>query len=120
VLDNEIIKLNLDKPAFDPLSAFLEITRRNLMVGQSEFIDVFDNKKLLKTEIKILKKEKINVLAGEYDTIVVMPLLKSEGLFRKTGEMHLWITDDDRKLPVLFTSKAVIGKFSVVLAEGDF
>jgi hypothetical protein len=120
VLDNEIIKLNLDKPAFDPLSAFLEITRRNLMVGQSEFIDVFDNKKLLHTEIKILKKEKINVLAGEYDTIVVMPLLKSEGLFRKTGEMHLWITDDDRKLPVLFTSKAVIGKFSVVLAEGDF
>jgi hypothetical protein len=33
--------------------------------------------------------------------------------------MHIWITDDDRKLPVLFTSKAVIGKFSVVLVQGD-
>jgi hypothetical protein len=120
VLDNELIKLNLDKPVFDPLSAFHEMTMRNLMVGQSEFIDVFDNKKLWHTEIKILKKERMKVIAGEFDTIVVKPLLKSEGLFRKTGEMHLWITDDERKLPVLFTSKAVIGKFSVVLAEGDF
>jgi hypothetical protein len=119
VLDNEIIKVNLDKPAFDPLSAFHEMTTRNLMLGQSEFIDVYDNKKLWHTEIKILKKERINVLAGDFDTIVVKPMLKSEGLFRKTGEMHIWITDDDRKLPVLFTSKAVIGKFSVVLVQGD-
>lgn len=120
VLNNEIIEFNLDKPAYDPLSGFLAMTKRDLIPGQSEYIDVFDNKKLWQTEVKVLRKEKVRVIAGEFDTILVKPLLKSEGLFQKTGEMHLWVTDDDRKLPVRFESKAIIGKFTVMLAGEDF
>jgi len=117
-LENEVMKLNLDQQAYDPLSAFYEMSKRTLEIGTSEFIDIFDNKELFHTEIQVLKKEKIRVPAGEFDTILVKPLLKSEGLFRKTGDMHLWVSDDERKIPVLFTSKAKIGKFYVKLVEG--
>ncbi|MBI4847622.1 MAG: DUF3108 domain-containing protein [Nitrospirae bacterium] len=109
-----------DQPAYDPLSAFFAMTKMSLEAGQSKFIDIFDSKKLYHTEIQVLKKEKVRVPAGEFDTILVKPLLKSEGLFRKTGDIFIWATDDDRKLPVLLKSKAVIGSFTVELAEGDY
>ena len=119
ILDDESVEFEISKGAYDPLSAFYAMTKAGLIVGQSAFIDIFDNKKLWNTEIQVLGKEKVRVIAGEFDTIVVKPLLKSEGIFLKKGEMHIWITDDERKIPVLFKSKAKIGHFKAVLAEGD-
>jgi hypothetical protein len=119
VLDNEVIEFPLQRQAFDPLSAFYEMSTRSIEVGKSEFIDIFDNKKLYNAEVKVLKRERIHVPAGSFNTIKVKPLLKSEGLFRKIGDIHLWVTDDDRKLPVLMTSKAPIGTIKVMLINGD-
>jgi hypothetical protein len=120
VLDDEVLEFELEKPAYDPLSAFYAITRTGVEIGETSYINVFDNKKFWRTEVQVLKKEKIRVLAGEFNTILVKPLLESEGIFIKTGEMHIWLTDDDKRIPVRFTSKALIGKFTAILAEGDY
>jgi hypothetical protein len=95
------------------------MTRWDLKVGKSVFINIFDNKKVWKTEVQVLRKERIRVPAGEFNTIVVKPILKSEGIFLKTGDIYIWATDDDVKLPVKLKSKAVIGSFTAVLVEGD-
>ncbi|GBD98309.1 hypothetical protein BMS3Abin07_00320 [bacterium BMS3Abin07] len=120
ILDGATSEYYLDKPAYDPLSAFYAITKMPLEVGRSEYIDIFDNKKLWKTEVRVLRRERVRVLAGEFDTIVIKPILKSEGIFLKTGDIYIWVTDDDKKLPVLLKSKVRVGHFTVVLAEGDF
>jgi len=119
IRDNETFEYYSDVPAYDPLSAFYEMTRWDLRVGESVFINIFDNKKLWKTEVQVLRKERIRVPAGEFDTIVVKPILKSEGIFLKTGDIYIWTTDDDVKLPVKLKSKAIIGSFTAVLVEGD-
>jgi len=118
-LDNEKTEFSLDKPAHDLLSAFYAMTKMPLTIGRSEFIDIFDTKKVWHTEVQVLKREKIRVQERDFSTILVKPLLKSEGLFRKTGDMFIWATEDT-KLPVLLKSKAVIGTFTVELAEGDY
>jgi len=117
-LDDEKTEFSFDKPAHDLLSAFYALTKMPLTVGRSEFIDIFDTKKVWHTEVQVLKKEKIRVQEKEFNTILVKPLLKSEGLFRKTGDIFIWAAEDT-KLPVLFKSKAVIGTFTVELADGD-
>jgi hypothetical protein len=119
IRDEDIFEYYFDTPAYDPLSAFHEMTKRDLSVGKSYYIDIFDNEKLWNTEVQVLRKEKVRVPAGEYDTLVVKPILQSEGIFPKTGEITIWATDDDRKLPVLMKSKARIGYFKAVLAETD-
>lgn len=119
ILDEETDEFFFDKPAYDPLSAFYEMTQWDLEVGKSAYIDIFDNKKLWNTEVQVLRRERIKVPAGEFDTIVVKPLLKSEGIFPKVGDIHIWATDDEYKLPVKMQSKAVIGYFTVLLMEGD-
>ncbi len=120
ILEDESMEFELEKKAYDPLSAFYAMTKRSLEIGKSEFIDIFDNEKLWNTEVKVLKKAKVSVPAGEFNTIMVKPRLESEGIFLRKGKIRIWITDDDRKIPVLFKSKALIGSFTVKLIEGEF
>ncbi|NIP40434.1 DUF3108 domain-containing protein, partial [Candidatus Saccharibacteria bacterium] len=42
------------------------------------------------------KKEKITIPAGTFDTIKVKPLLKSEGIFMRKGDVYIWLTDDEK------------------------
>ncbi len=89
-------------------------------MGRPEYIDIFDSKKLWNTEVQVLRKERVRVPAGEFDTIVIKPLLKSEGVFMKKGEIYIWLTDDDKKIPVMIKSKVKIGNFKVKLVEGVY
>jgi hypothetical protein len=120
VLDNERKDFFLEKQAFDPLSGFHEIRKRPLEVGRSEFLDVFDNKKLWNVEVKVLRKEHLKIPSGEFDTIVIKPLLKSEGIFLKKGELYIWLTDDEKKIPVMVKSKVKIGNFTAKLVQGEY
>jgi len=120
IKDDETVEFYFDEPAYDPLSAFYAMTRWNLDVGRSAYIDIFDNKKHWRTEVQVLKKEKIRVPAGEFNTILIKPLLQSEGIFIKAGDIFIWATDDDRKLPVKIKSKVAVGSFTALLVEGDY
>ena len=118
-LDESTREFELDRHAFDPLSGFYEIRKRQLETGRTEYLDIFDSKRLWNVEVKILRKEKIRVPAGEYDTIVINPLLKSEGIFSKKGKIHIWLTDDEKKVPVMIKSKVKVGVIKAKLREGN-
>jgi len=117
-LKNERVEFDLEERAYDPLSAAYEIGRRPLKTGRSEHIDIFDNKKVFNTEVQVLGKERISTPAGEFDTIVIKPLLKSEGVFLQKGEIYIWLTDDEKRIPVMLKSKVKIGSFTAQLSEG--
>ena len=117
VLKDEKAEYELDKPAYDPLSGFYAMTKIPMQVGRTEYIKIFDSKKIFDAKINVLKKENIRVPAGKFDTIVVNPILKTEGLFLRKGKMQIWLTDDDRKIPVKFKSKVKIGSFVAKLVE---
>jgi hypothetical protein len=120
ILDDEKKEFYLDKQAYDPLSAFWAMTKMPLVIGSSKYFDIFDTKKLYHTEVQVLRKEKVLVQSREFNTILIKPIMQSEGIFRRTGDIFIWVTDDDRKIPVLMKSKALIGTFTVELTEGDF
>lgn len=117
VLNDEKAEYELDTPAYDPLSAFYAMSKIPIQVGKTELIKIFDSKKIFDAEINVLKKENISVPAGKFDTILINPILQTEGLFVRKGKMHIWLTDDDRKIPVKFKSKVKIGSFVAKLVE---
>lgn len=119
-LKNENKVFHLEKQAFDPLSGFYEIRKRPLKIGTSEYLDVFDSKKLWNVEVKVLRKERIQIPSGKFDTIVIKPLLRSDGLFMKKGEFTIWLTDDEKRIPVMVKSKVKIGNFTAKLIEGVY
>ena len=60
-------------------------------------------------DVKFLGKETIEVPAGKFDCIIVEPLVKEGGLFKHEGNIIVWLTDDELKLPVKVRTKIVIG-----------
>ncbi|HEU6451754.1 MAG TPA: DUF3108 domain-containing protein [Gemmatimonadaceae bacterium] len=55
--------------------------------------------------VKVLRKETIEVPAGKFNTIVIQPIIKSQGIFAEGGEAQMWLTDDDRHMMVQFKAK---------------
>ncbi len=60
-------------------------------------------------DVKVLGRETITVKAGKFKTVVVEPLVKEGGLFKAEGKIIIWLSDDDRKIPVKVGTEIVIG-----------
>ncbi len=117
-LKNERKDLEITPPVFDALSGFYYVRSLKLSVGQPVYITILDNKKVWNVEVQVLKKEKITLPTGTFDTIVVKPLLKSEGIFSRKGEIFIWLTDDKKHIPVKMQTKVAIGSITATLVNG--
>jgi hypothetical protein len=110
----------ITKQTYDTLSSFYYFRTVPLKIGASYFIDIFDCKKLWNTEVQVLRREEIETPLGRFKTVVIKPILKSEGIFARTGDMYIWLTDDERRIPVLMKSKVKIGSITATLVGGSY
>ncbi len=67
--------------------------------------------------VKFLGRQELEVGAGTFNTIVVEPLVKEGGLFKAEGRIVIWLTDDERKIPIRVNTKVVIGSIDTELRE---
>ncbi len=107
---------------YDTISSLYAMRDREARIGESLLLNVFNNRKNYELVIDILKEEEITVSAGRFSTIKVQPKLKSEGAARKKGELFIWVTNDERHIPVLMKSKVKVGSFTLELkryADGN-
>ena len=111
---------NIGENTFDPLSSFYSVRTLPLVVGKSVYVNIFDSKKIWRVEVQVLRKEKIRTRLGKFDTVVIKPLMKSEGLFNRKGDMYIWLTDDMKRLPVKMQTKVAIGSVTATLVGGSF
>lgn len=107
---------------FDPISGFYYLRTLELVAGNPVYITIFDNRKIWDVEVQVLRKEKITLppTFEPINTIVVKPLLKSEGIFFRKGDVHIWLTDDEKHIPILLKLKVKIGHVTATLVEGMF
>lgn len=102
---------------WDVISGFYYLRTQPLEQGKTAYIDVFDSNKFFRAEITALRNERITAPAtGEVDTMVVQLILKSEGLFQSTGNILIWLTNDERKIPVRVEAKAPVGHVAAELS----
>jgi hypothetical protein len=81
-------------------------------VGQVLEVEAVDDLKAYRLAIKVLAREKVKVKAGEFDCFKIQPILLGEGLFKAKGEVFIWVTADERRIPVKMKSKIFIGAIS--------
>jgi LysM repeat protein len=105
----------------DVLSCFYYYRTLAMEPGTKVVIPVTaDDKKTYALTVEALRREKTQTLAGEFDCIVVRPLLTFEGVFQQKGEVLLWITDDRRRIPVKIRSKIAIGSININLQDAEW
>lgn len=101
----------------DFLSALYFFRTVDIEPGQAMAMANHTNGKNYPIFIKVLRRERVTVPAGEFDCIVIEPVLETTTIFENTGKLTIWMTDDTVRMPVLMRSKVVVGSFEAVLKE---
>ena len=87
------------------------IISRALLFKEEEAIVVptFADNKRHEVHVSLASKEKRNTLFGEKMTLKIHPKMQFKGLYEKSGDTILWLTDDKCRVPVEIHSKIVVG-----------
>jgi hypothetical protein len=119
-LNKEEKQFDVPVSVLDPISSFYHLRTRKLVVGESVYVTIFDSKKVWNVEVQVLRKEKVILPIGTFDTVVVKPLMKSEGIFYRKGEILIWLTDDTKHLPVRVQTKVAVGSVTATLVQASY
>jgi hypothetical protein len=64
------------------------------------------------------RRERIEVGAGSFSSLVIRPSIKANGIFGENGEAEVWFSEDERRIPLKIKSK--FAKFSLNLSLESF
>jgi hypothetical protein len=106
-------------PALDTLSVLYAARAKPFKVGDEFSLDVHSGRDW-PVSVKILKRETIKVPAGKFDCYLVEPYLRERGLFIQKGKkLQVWMTADERRIPVKMKAEIFIGSVSAELTRID-
>jgi len=112
-------KFDIPANTHDVLSAFYKSRMMNLKVGKPAEINVTVDGESHVAKIIVHRKEKIKTIFGRKECLVIEPLLKGESLFKQTGRIQVWVTNDEYKIPVKLESKVIFGSFKAILKKAE-
>lgn len=115
IRNQEMYKVIVEKYIADVLSAFYYVRTQNLEVGEPLYMSNHDNKKVYDLQVIVQRRETIKVKAGKFKCILVKPRLQGDAIFKQKGELWVWLTDDEYKIPVKMKSKVAVGSISTEL-----
>ncbi len=107
-------QIEIKPGTFDPLSVFYYSRTVDFKANGLIQCPVSDGKKCVDGEARIIHKETIEIISGTYETYLIEPDLKHVGgVFEKSknAKIQLWVTADEKHLPVKIASKVAIGSF---------
>jgi hypothetical protein len=70
--------------------------------------------------IKVDRLEHIKVPAGEFDAIVLKPIIKSKGLFGENGQAEVWFSADSSRTLLRLKSKLPVGTLYLELKQAEY
>ncbi len=86
-------------------------------VGQKLHLQNFYKDSTYDLDVKFRGRQEADVDAGKFNCIIIEPLAKEGGLFKSDGRVYVWMSDDDRKIPVNVSTKIAIGSIESELVE---
>lgn len=101
----------------DILSSFYYVRQQELVPGSRLMVDITTDGKSYKTQVVVHRRETIDSIFGDKECLVIEPLLKSEAVFKQSGRILIWVTDDEYKIPLKMTSQITFGAFSAILKD---
>ncbi|MBE2888011.1 DUF3108 domain-containing protein [Geobacter anodireducens] len=104
----------------DIVSGFYFLRNKRLEVGQPVVLHLFDSNEYAPTTVEVLRREGVTLPGGRtVDTLVVHPLLKTAGIFRRTGDIMIWVTDDAYRVPVRMETAISLGRVRAELVAAE-
>ncbi|MCL2485775.1 MAG: DUF3108 domain-containing protein [Endomicrobia bacterium] len=94
----------------DVMTALYYMRTLDLKVGESYTLEAHSGDMSWALAVNVLREEKIKVPAGEFKCLVLEPFVRENaGIMKTSGQMLVWVTNDERKIPVHLRVKIPIG-----------
>ena len=90
----------------------------SLRPGSSLTMNVYHDKKNRKLDVLVEEIETVSGPWGEVETARVLVVMPFQGLFLNKGNIRVWFTNDDRRIPVRMKAKVIIGSIVADLVSG--
>jgi hypothetical protein len=88
-----------------------------LVVGQEYTLDKYWNPDGNPVIIRVLRTQRLRVPAGTFETVVIQPIIKTDGLFSEGGQAEVYFTNDADRVLVRLHAKVSIGTLDLQLEE---
>jgi hypothetical protein len=89
-----------------------------LEVGQTYRVEKYFKQNKNPLVIRVLKREKMKLPGGaEVECLVLNPVIGDRGMFADRADARLWVTDDERRIPVQIRSSYPFGTVTLRLEK---
>ena len=119
-LKKDVVKDGVPGCVRDLFSALYFVRRLEFYQGASHKALVGDDDKFKEVLSRVERSEMVETPAGKFQTWRVNTVALVGGLFKEGGQFRMWLTADERKLPVQFEAKVSLGTVSGKLQSAEF
>ena len=104
----------------DTLSSFYYLRNRPLQIGKTELLHIYDGDTYAPVPVEILRQEEVRLRNfKKVDCLLLRHVKQSGGIFRRTGDMLIWLTNDENKVPVKVETSTPLGTVTVELVSAE-
>ncbi|MEQ1793418.1 MAG: DUF3108 domain-containing protein [Nitrospira sp.] len=89
-----------------------------LKQGASQSLTVYHDKKIRQVEVRVEKIETVDGQWGTLEAAQVLVIMPFQGIFLNQGNIRVWFTTDERRIPLRMKAKVVIGSIVADLIGG--
>ena len=102
----------------DVVSAIYYLRTQKLEVGKSFEIEISDSGRVHRVPVRVSEQKRMKTVLGRVTAVRVEPELFGEhGMVNAKGQVAIWVTDDQRHLPVSAQIKGEFGTFDITLKK---
>ena len=107
----------IDFKARDSFSLFYYLRTMPLKENEIMSFSSFEGKRVVDYKLQIKGKETIRTELGNYICTVIRPYQEGKNLFKNQGDIQIWISDDQNRLPVKIQIKMKFGSMTLLLKK---
>lgn len=120
---NSTVTHDVDIPScvHDVIGGLMVLRSLHLEPGKTVDIPISDGKKFVQVKIESQRREDLNTAFGSRKTIRYEVFLFDNVLYKRSGHLHVWLTDDNSRLPVQLQVRLqfTIGTITFKLAKDE-
>jgi hypothetical protein len=110
--------LRLPAATQDPLSAIYAMRTMTFRPGETLKMTVAEGGELVNVQIAVVGRETVRSGLGTTTAWKLVPSVRDgKGRLETTRRMAMWVSDDERRLPVKMEAELAVGTFTLVLRD---
>ena len=120
----KVKQYEFDQPmnTLDPITAIYLARSQDFRVGDHLYFHIFGGKYRYLLDLEVERRETIRIKSGTMEAFKIVPRIKNvegQGYAQRLNEAAIWISADERRMPVMLSSKIIFGSIYMEMVNDN-